>query len=214
MVDNFDFNKGVFKLNESGDNTMVNPNSVKQLIGLPFAEDGSYLSKYYTDTYNMNNFAAVDMGFGFRKAYVFITSPDCKLPYIAENSVDISGNTSTSVRTLYNFIQSSAENITLAKYLAFSKQNKLNPWFFPLMNSLKSVSNFPSFALKTSRSAANMRGNYIEMAVDTKESLSDNSVTLTFEDDRHGTVAKILYMWIEYMDMLRLGLIDGDDAIS
>lgn len=214
MADNFDFKNGLFKLNESGDKSIVDSNSIKQLIGLPFGEDGSYVKKFYYDTYNMNNFAAVDMGFGFRKAYVFITSPDCKLPYIAEGASNMTQNSSSAVRTLYNFIQSSDENVSLAKYLAFSKQSNLNPWFFPLMNSLKSISNFPSFTMKTSRSAANMRGNYIEMAVDTKESLSDNSVTLTFEDDRYGTVSKILYMWIEYMDMLRLGLIDGPEAYN
>lgn len=206
---NYNFNLGEFNWDVTADNTSKGKTeaSLKQLVGLPFNENGEFEKAYYYDTYNMNNFASVDMGFGFRKAYIFITCPDCKLPFNNETG---KLESKSNARALYNFINSSPDNIKLAEYLAFSKKNNINPWFFPLMNSLKGISNFPAFNMKTSRSSANMRNNYIEMAVDTKESLSDNSVTLTFEDDRYGTVSKIIYMWIEYMDNLRLGLIDHD----
>ncbi len=170
--------------------------------------------------YNKNRIINPGNYNGFRKVHYFMTIPSCNIfgnvekgtSEVNERGAKPSLLIKESMPELYDFIVTE-DNLELAKYLdrdghifdLTQDSSKPKPVFmFPLMNLIKNVGPLPSFDMKLRESPKNVRGNYANLAVDSTTSLSAQTINITFEDDRWSTVSRLLYMWMRYMDGIRL----------
>ena len=182
---------------------------------------GGYTDAYNTavlDGYNRHKIINPALFNGARKAHVFLTVPDCHI-FDTNGFKGLSSTIRENDATLRDVIQSDPTMVRLATFLDANRMRGVNSssvqtslFIYPLMNLLKSLNGLPNYDMKTSTGPANMRNNTSELAVDAFDSLSNNTVTLTFHDDRKGTVMRMMYMWLRYMEDIRQGIIEPSKA--
>lgn len=177
-----------------------------------------------------NSFKQVDVTnmVGFRRAHVFITTPNCNIfnkgvrffneatGGIVERSRDEWFDCLTPQiqqdKELANFICDG--NIDVAMYLDSTTTfgRRRNVWCYPLMNLARNMNGLPNMDLKTRQGPLNFRNNYTEMVVNSADSISGNNVSFTFADDRECTVARMMYIWTKYAEGIGSGIIQGREA--
>lgn len=186
--------------------------------------------------YNSFKIVNIEGAFGYRRAHMFMTVPDCCIfdtgpdaqnnpnPFMNDSNGGIKSRSrddwynclSPELRNapdLANFI--SDGNIDVAMYLDASTRwtkHRRNVWNFPMMNNARTLSGLPSFDLKTRQGPMNFRNNYTEMVLNSSDSLSGNTINITFNDDKDCTIARMLYIWTKYAEAVGDGLIRGRGA--
>ena len=174
-------------------------------------------------------FKTVDVAslFGFRRAHIFMTTPNCNIfkpgTVFSRDGITMISKTRGEWRNDLNpdIVENAPDlcnaildgNIDVAMYLDSETYfgQRRNVWCYPMMNKAKSFSGLPNYDLRTRQGPSNFFGDYIEMVVGVN-GLSGNSLNITFEDDKEVTISRMMLVYRLYMEAIGMGLIQGRNA--
>lgn len=188
--------------------------------------DGNYFKHYYA------SFKHIDVTnmVGFRKAHMFMTAPNCNIfkkdairDFFNPETGGIVQKTRTQwMECLTDDIRKHPDlcnaivngNIDVAIYLDGTTRfnGRRNVWNYPLMNMARNFSGLPNFDLKTRQGPMNFLNNYTEMVVNSAESISGNTINISFLDDKDSVASRMLYIWTLYAEAVGSGLVSGRNS--
>lgn len=172
-----------------------------QLKNLRYAHNMELTSIYRT-CLAFNRFKIVFPGQQLENSigYVFFTKPDLNLFARYSNGATIN----TEIANRYEFVDLLKTDPELFRCLQDNQGG--GPFIYPLCNA---VQNFPTKdeIIKTRESVETANDWKVMYAHRINDSRASDSVDLTFLDDRNLTVYKTLKIWVNYMNLISIGLI-------